>query len=191
MVLKAAGVGIYVPYSLNHKVSGVSIFDEDDNGELYYDYRLKSTAGIGLAFSTNLGKNSVFGYKIAFEMTQQKAKDTTFKLNKKDIINSFEFALLNRKYIKLWLGPRVNIGLSSHKSDSLNQAGFEVGIAPAAGINIMVGKHIALTADIDYKYAFQFGAKEYTDAINRTYFDRIKGPTIRFGIFFKFAELYK
>lgn len=187
LMLQAGGIGLYIPYSIGHSVDG-TMSDDDDNYGYYdydrdYDYKLKSKAGFGLAYATNLGKDKVFGYKIALEYTMPQGKNSIYSAERFDLINTFEFAVYRNRVVRLWAGPRINIGFES--DDYYNE--MELGIAPAFGINVNFGKYVAIAFDVDYKFGFGYGTLESNDA---TYTQLAKGPTARLGLFIKFAETF-
>ncbi len=188
MMLQAGGMGLYIPYSISHEVDGTSSPD-DDLPDSDYDFTFKDKAGIGLAYVTNLGKDKMFAYQFGFEYTQPQGEYSSISADKIDLINTLEFGVLNTKVVKLWIGPRINIGYKWYESSGYKRTGLEFGIAPAAGININIGRFFALTFDVDYKFAAGFGS--FSGAYDGVYTEQVKGATARFGVYLKFGESHQ
>lgn len=192
VVLNAGGMGVYVPYSLGLKVDGTS--ESDNGGSWDYDHDLKNKTGIGVAIATNLGKNQGFGYKLAFEVTHPEVDVTgAQESDKYDLINTFETGIVKTRFVRVWIGPRINIGYEKYETDSYERSGVEVGIAPAVGINLNLGNYLALTFDVDYKFAWQGGAYDNTSyyySDEGSYSQTVSGLTARFGVFLKFNESF-
>ena len=187
MMLQAGGIGIYIPYSLGIEKDGTIYSDYYSDSD--YTYKLKNKSGLGLALASNLGKDSVFGYKFALEYTNPQDENSNESSDKIAMLHTFEFGVVNTKVVRFWLGPRINVGYEWFEYGSYERSGIEIGIAPAVGINVNLGSKVAVTFDIDYKFAWQGGS------ITSTYYDSfsegITGPTARLGLFFKFGESYQ
>lgn len=184
--LNAGGIGVYIPYSLGIEKDGIIT----DNNYLEYDYnyKLKNKSGLGIAFATNLGKANTFGYKFALELTHPQSENSSIEKDKYRMTNTFEFGIIKTQAIKIWLGPRIILGVEAHESSS----GLEIGVAPAIGIHYNISNYLALTLDLDYKFTANIG--DYYDAndeIIASYAGTENGSTVRFGVFYKFNEKFK
>lgn len=186
MMLQAGGIGVYVPYTLNVEKDGT--FTEDDTDYEYdYKYNLEQNQGIGIALATNLGKDSVFGYKFALELTHPQSEHSTVSADKIEMLHTFEFGVVNSEFFKFWLGPRINVGYETYENGSFDRSGMEFGLALASGINLNFGKYFAIAFDLDYKSAAQFGSyNNYT--YSGVYVESVTGTTARAGVFLKFGE---
>lgn len=183
VVMQASGISFYTPIAFSHSIDGTysNALEDIDYGE-----STKSKFGVaGLAYSTNFGKESMFGYSIAFESTKPETKRGRTFL-RYDLLNTFEFGFVKKEMIRLWAGPRINIGYV--KSDLGKRHGMEFGIAPAIGLNVNFGRYFAVVSSLDYKFAFQMGEEDWSANDDGTYTERVKGATFRMGVAYKFGE---
>lgn len=192
IVLQAGGVGVYVPYSFGMKKSGTYAGKYNDttyvyNSDVTYDDELKNKAGLGIALATNVNQESVFGYKVAFELTNPEP-DNSFKQagDKYALIQTLEFGVVNSSAFKLWLGPRFDIAYETYDDGVVSMSGLEFGIAPALGINVGLGDSFALTFDVDYSFAWQGGSM--TSPAFDAYDASVTGPSARLGVMFRWDE---
>jgi len=210
MMVSASGIGLYVPYSLGDSKS-VTIYPDDNTGnDREFNYDLQSGAGIGFTFDSNIGKDSLFNYRLGLEYTEQKfdkregghscTNDCEYG-TKFNIVNTFGFGVLRTQTVRLWVGPRINIALEKDTqtgySTTYTRNGAEIGIAPAIGINVNLGRYFALAADVDYRFAATFGDTDVTENSSyynsntnhgTTYGGTATGATLRFYALFKFGE---
>jgi len=204
MMVSASGIGLYVPFNAGDSMA-LTVTPEDENrADHDVDFDLKSSAGIGFAFDTNIGKDSLFNYRLGLEMSKEEidssdghsCTDNCDFGTRYNIVNTFGFGVLRTQTVRLWVGPRINIAGDAYTDDDNNnfkRAGFEVGIAPAVGINVNLGRYFALAADVDYRFAAAFGAADEDDTLTSqdngfTYTGTTKGATLRFYALFKFGE---
>lgn len=186
IILNAGGVGVYIPYSLGIDVERTNEYAGTDI-KSKYNYTLDKKSGIGFAVGTNLAKDKVVGYKFAVEYTHPKATGWRETADKIEMLHTFEFAVINTDVVKLWVGPRVNIGYETFDNGIYDRRGTEIGIAQAVGININLKEHFTIAFDVDYKYAKQIGS--WNQGIDSgTYREHQTGPTARLGFFYRFAE---
>ena len=197
MMLQAGGIGVYIPYTASVSVSGTN-YSSSSYGSSDYDYShdLDSTTGLGIALYTNLGKESIFGYQFALEFTNPTYTTKygyTHEDKKIEMLHTFEFGIVNTEVIKVWLGPRINVGFQSYDNNGYTRNGLEIGIAPAVGINVNLGEYFAIVFDVDYKFAGGFGSYDSTSNYSTssgTYDESVKGITARAGVVLKFGEEY-
>ncbi|MEA2072935.1 MAG: hypothetical protein U9O86_05060 [Campylobacterota bacterium] len=194
IVLQAGGIGVYVPYSLGIERTGTVYSWEGDN-DATIDHTLKNKTGIGIALATNLGKESVFGYKVGIEYTNPEVDSpyATTAADKYAVIQTLEFGVVNTNVVKVWLGPRFDIAYETYDNGyGFSRTGMEFGIAPAVGINVNITDYIAITFDLDYNFAWQGGSASGdiygTWDTYESYDMSSTGPSARLGVFFKWDE---
>ena len=194
MILQAGGIGVYIPYSMGHKSTGTfysaSGVNDDD-----FDYTLKDKLGLGLAFATNLGKEDMMGYKLGLEYTNPEFDNFPDSATKIGILNTLEFAVYSNEVIKLWLGPRLNLGYEWYDKNGYSYSGMEIGIAPATGINVNLPGNVSITFDLDYKFAWQGGSAggdasstKFAPDTFDAYTSSPTGMTARLGVMYRFGE---
>jgi len=202
MSLQASGLSIYVPYTFEHSVDGTAHKDSYYSGGTSYpasdynsNYKLKSKVGdIGLAFSTNIGKDKLFGYTLALELKSPEPVVGSGSLTRYDMLHTFEFAVVRTELIHLWVGPRLNLATISYNSDDYTRNGIEVGAAAALGLNVNFGEYFAITSSLDYKMGWQVGTTEnkvLNTSYSGTYNDVHTGATFRLGVAYKFGEEFE
>ena len=206
MTASAAGMGIYVPFNVTetekHNFDTSSSTDDTDT------YEYSASPGFGITFDSNIGKDKLYNYRLGLEYRKADL-DTinghsytgTYTKTMFNIVNTFGFGVYRNETVRLWIGPRLNIQFEtaehSHTSN-YSSGSFGVGIAPAAGINVSLGKVVALAFDVDYHVAGIVGSHEYTstDYYGNTYTDNESftgtntGITARFYVLFKFGEKF-
>ena len=187
MTASASGVGVYVPVSVTHS-SSVAYDYEDD-----VDTDYKPSAGFGFAFDSNIGMDKPYSYRLGLEYLNAEidSTDSPYKedFSRFNIVNTIGYGLLRTKAVRLWAGPRINIAWNwrTDKADDYTEAAFELGIAPALGVNINLGPAVSLGADLDYRFAYIVGAWE-NDLTDDSYDGGANGLTARFYILFRFGE---
>lgn len=198
MVASAAGMGVYVPLSVSNTMA---VTDTPDVGvEQDFDLDYKSSVGLGLAFDTNIGKDSLFNYRLGLEYMKQEIDsvdgysctgdcDFGTRIN---MVNTFGFGVLRTQTVRLWVGPRINFAYDWDTGDNGDtRLGFELGVAPAVGINVNLGRVVSLAADVDYRFATAFGAYDDDFGNSGTYTGSTTGPTARFYVLFRFGEEFQ
>lgn len=145
--LHAGGLGISAAYG--------TIF-EDSNNHGHDD----NVRGIALVYDTNLGRDSVFNYRLGFEFMEMEqradAASSTLQYAKRvNLVNTFGFGIFRSEHLRVWVGPRLLLTDHYYKineRDGTTEAkdGIDVGIAPALGVNINLNRHFAVAVDADY-----------------------------------------
>ena len=200
MVASAAGMGIYIPFKAG---DSSTVSDSPDYGvDRDYDIDYSPSVGLGLAFDSNIGKDKLFNYRLGLEFSKKEVDtidgyscsgsycDFGTNIN---IVNTFGFGVLRTETVRLWVGPRINIGWTFDSySNNGSRAEFELGIAPAVGVNVNLGRVVSLAADIDYKFSTGFGAYD-SDSIydGGSYTYTQTGATVRFYVLFRFGETFQ
>jgi len=190
MMLQAGGIGVYIPYSIGQKTTG-TWYSKSGINDFSLDETVENKAGIGLAFTSNLGKEDMFAYTLGLEYTNPKFEHFQDSSTKFGVINTFGFAVYDNEMIKLWIGPRLNLGYESYDSNGYSYSGLEIGIAPAAGINVNLPGNVSITFDIDYKFAWQGGTADgYINLLDsyESYTSSPTGMTARLGVMYRFGE---
>ena len=196
MVASAAGMGVYVPVSLGD--SGSYTYSPDYTSDVEVDRDYKTSAGLGLTFDTNIGKDKLFNYRLGLEYINLKVDNSDFTSSNTgygrfNLVNTFGFGVLRTESVRLWIGPRINVGWNVDASDaSYSELAFELGIAPAIGVNVNLGRVVSLAADIDYRFATVAGAWDSDTLLNSgSYTGSVTGATARFYVLFRFGEEFQ
>lgn len=200
MVASAAGMGVYIPFHLTETED----IDYDSGGS--YEFGYKPSAGFGVAFDSNIGKDKLYNYRLGLEYSSTEL-DTidgqtlsgTLTKDTFNIINTFGFGVLRTKTVRLWVGPRINIqfenGEYSSSTENVEQTSFGIGLAAAAGINVNLGRLVSLSADLDYHAVSIAGTEDYSDIFgysdSEAYTGTNKGATARFYVLFRFGEEFQ
>jgi len=208
MVASAAGMGVYVPFSIG---DSAELTHENDQNSFTYDTTtdFESAAGLGIVFDSNIGKDKLFNYRIGLEYQEINVDSTTINgntyncdnqcdMSRFNIVQTFGFGVLRTKTVRLWVGPRINIAWNygSHDYDAgfytatATELAFEFGVAPAVGVNINLGRVVSLAFDVDYRFAAVAGAWD-DDGDSGTYTGTATGPTARFSVLFRFGETFQ
>ena len=204
ILVQAAGMGVSVPVTITETerldYSNVNLSDAT--------YRYEPSSGLGFVFDSNIGKNRDFSYRLNLEYTLSELESSnrlyseTFSKHKYNIVNTFAFSVYHSRYVRFWVGPRINVQYE-HMSSSSNirrQNSYGIGLAAATGVNIMLARTVALAADLDYHGTLLFGGEKYRDYDGTTiegethysvYGGTNKGVTARFYLLFRFGEQYE
>jgi len=187
MILQAGGVGVYIPYSIGQKTSS-TYYAENElvTPNRTYDTNLKDKPGIGFAFATNLGKESMTGYKLGLEYTNPEGEFDPSSGSMINILNTLEFGVYSNDFVRLWIGPRINVGYAWYDNNGYSEGGVELGIAPATGVNVNLAGNVSITFDIDYKFAWQGGS--VSGSRYSSYTSSPTGMTARLGVMYRFGE---
>jgi len=170
IALNAFGMGLTIPMFTN-------VEHENDNGRTWKE---DSMSGYGLVLDTNIGKNKLYNYRLNIESNEIEAENG-YKFDKTSIVNTFGFALFRNEHVRVFMGPRLNIGFEDRREDDSR---LEYSLAPAIGVNIHLGSVVSLGLDFDYKIsALATSIGDYND-------EDLSGITSRFYILFKFGENY-
>lgn len=200
MVASAAGMGIYIPFNITEN-------EEIEYDELFsgtYDYEYKPSAGIGIAFDTNIGKDALFNYRLGLEYSHAEIDNyygnsltsgQEYTKDKFNIVNTFGFGVLRTETVRLWVGPRVNIqfesGEFSNSSTTIwTQDSVGLGFGLAGGVNVNLGRLVSLAADLDY-HAVAISGTEDSAFYNVEYSGVNSGVTARFYLLFRFGEKFR
>ncbi len=202
MVASAAGMGIYIPFNIteNEEI-------EYDNSTGTYDFEYEPSAGFGLAFDTNIGKDSLFNYRLGLEYSQTKldnidgislASGEELTKDKFNIVNTFGFGVLRKEKVRLWVGPRINIqfenGSYSSSIATAEQSSVGVGLGLALGVNMNLSRVVSLAADLDYHAVSIAGSEDFTIfgvTTTNDYTGVNSGVTARFYVLFRFGEEFR
>ncbi len=201
MAANATGMGVYVPVSLGDSGSYTKSYDNELLPDQEIDLDYKASAGLGLAFDTNIGKDKLFNYRFGLEFMKQEidaengvacSGDCDFG-TRVNLVNTFGFGVLRTQTVRLWVGPRINIAYDWDTGDNgYARVGFEFGVAPAVGVNVNLGRVVSLAADLDYRFAATVGAWDSDFAIDGgSYSGGTQGATARFYVLFRFGEEFQ
>jgi len=194
MMASAAGMGVYVPLGV---ANSTSVSGDYYSATVDKDY--EPAIGFGLAFDSNIGKDKLFNYRLGLEYMNVNvdnvnghSSDQTY--SRFNIVNTMGFGVLRTETIRLWVGPRINIGWNfrdeTYAYTDYNEVVFELGIAPAVGVNINLGRVVSLGFDVDYRFAALYGAWS-TSYDDDTFTGNATGPTARAYVLFRFGEEFQ
>jgi len=205
IMANAAGMGLYVPFNLTETEK---VEYDYTYGTYEFDYR--PSAGIGIAFDSNIGRDRLFNYRFGFEYSKTKTDDwwgqdiATLTKEKFNFVNTFGFGLVRTRDVRLWVGPRINIQFQNSQGElrnsveyaSIEQSSFGIGLAAAAGVNVNLGRVVSLAADLDYHAVTVAGTEDYTYYNSFGYYvsnsedftGTNKGVTARFYLLFRFGR---
>ena len=177
--LEAAGFGFYVPYAFKSNLPSST-----ESGLNY-----KETAGLGVMFDSNMGKNRVFNYRLSLEFMNKDAEDRSIESRYTTMLHTFGFGIVRTQALRLWIGPRIVLASvqteyskgSYYSSTSDSESAIEFGFAPALGMNVNLGSVVSLGVDIDYKFTARSGVE---------YGGGLSGLTTRFVLMFRFGEKF-
>lgn len=204
ILLNAAGMGISVPITITE----TERLDYSNVNRSDATYHYEPSAGLGFVFDSNIGQNRDFSYRLNFEYTMSELESSnrlyseTFSKHKYNVVNTFAFSVYHARYVRFWVGPRINVQYE-HMSSSSNirrQNSYGIGLAAATGVNVMLGRTVALAADLDYHGTLLFGGENYRDYDGVTmeenthysvYGGTNKGVTARLYLLFRFGEHYE
>ena len=189
MVASAAGMGIYVPIGVSNSSS---VTGDYYNNTTDRDY--DTTAGFGLAFDSNIGKDKLFNYRLGLEYTKMPIENSSVEYDRYNMVHTFGFGVLRKEMVRLWVGPRINIAMNGYSNGPYTDVAFEFGIAPAVGVNVNLGPVVSLGFDADYRFAGLAGAWEYNGVYSYdddTYSGTATGLTARFYVLFRFGEKFQ
>ena len=192
MTVQAAGFGLYIPIAAS-TTSTVEDVDSSDTVDMDYS----SSKGIGFVYDSNVGKDKMYGYRLGLEYLKMDIDnvdgysyhgDEDYK--RFNVVNTFEFGLVTSKYVRFWIGPRLNIAYQSFSDNYHNESFVEFGVAPALGTNVNLGSVVSLGFDVDYRFSGLVGRWERTDYYSNdgSYTGVAKGLTARFYLLFRFGE---
>ena len=207
--LSASGIGLYLPYSFGDTMD-VTVSPENGT-EFDQTTEYQSTTGLGLVYDSSLGKDKLFNYRLGVEWMDRTIDTVSEPLGTRScsgdacdmfrlqVIQTFGFGLLRTEMVRLWIGPRINIGYNYSSDEETGftrtNGNFELGIAPALGINLNFGRYFAIAADLDYRFGVVGGAYTYSpnggvETVN-SYGGNNTGATLRAYALFKFGEAYQ
>ena len=210
MVVSAAGMGVYIPFSIGDS-SSVTVSDDNSySSDFDADIDYKSAAGIGFVFDSNIGKDKLFNYRVGIEY-QKTTRDTYgddegsgsctqfCDMTRLNLVQTFGFGVLRTPTVRLWVGPRINIAWNYQSTDydvgyydnTYTEAAFEFGIAPAVGVNVNLGRLVSLAFDVDYRFAAVVGGYDNGEFDSGTYSGGTRGATARFSVLFRFGETFQ
>jgi len=210
-VANAGGIGLYVPISFGDTTDVTVTPDFGSKTDYDATVEFDAAAGLGLTYDSNLGKDKLFNYRLGVEWMTRTIDSTsahgeTYKCKNDcdmfrfQVVQTFGFGVFRTEMVRLWVGPRINVGYNyaNNANDGYEDKdfNFELGIAPAVGINLNFNRWFAIAADLDYRFAYTGGARTstvlYTDKeTTASYSGSNNGATMRLYAIFKFGEDFR
>lgn len=187
LMLQASGVGVYIPYSFGDS-SSLAL----DNSNLESDIDYKSAVGFGLVYDTNVGNDTLFNYRLGLErLSLERDGFNGPNFTQYNIVNTFGFGVVRTNNIRLWVGPRIILGVMSASGDGgYSETSTEFGFAPAVGLNYNLSSSLSLGVDLDYKWASVAGSYLSDSTSEQTYTGTTTGMNMRFSIMYRFGETF-
>ena len=155
----AAGLGFF------GTLEGADGDGEEDVGgpDLDYDGEL-SRAGFGFAFDSELGRQRNFNYRLAVSVQGVNAdfdlEGTPFsdELDLTGVVvdNTFGFGIYSDEVTRLWVGPRVRIGVFEGELDSdssIDVSVAEFGIGGVFGANFNAGPTVTFGLEAGFMFS--------------------------------------
>jgi len=209
-MVNAGGIGLYVPVSLGDTMDVTVTPDFGSKKDYDQTYNFDTSTGFGLTYDSNLGKDKLFNYRLGVEWMDRTISSYSGNNGSSDctgdcdmyrfqIVQAFGFGVLRTEMVRLWIGPRINVGYNyADQSDhgyETKEVNFEIGIAPVVGVNLNFGRWFAVAADLDYRFAYTTGARTTTTIITdkestASYTGSNNGASLRLYAIFKFGEDY-
>jgi len=195
LIVIAEGLGVYVPITL-YTQSSVTL---NSNASIISDRDVKAdydtSLGFGLMYDTNVGENKLFNYRLGLEYIKVgidsiQGNTSSTSNSRFDIVNTLGFGVVRTENIRFWIGPRINIAYNgSIGGAGTSSSAWEVGLAPAVGINVELTHEMVFGLDFDYRTALVSGTYDDTDAGGSLYGD-IEGVTTRMYLIYMFGETF-
>ncbi|MBN1408970.1 MAG: hypothetical protein JW956_14320 [Calditrichaceae bacterium] len=163
----ATGLGIQIP-SIASGTSNRTIDPED--GDTYDIEQDIGHFGFGFVLDTKVAKRGVFNYRLNInyeivDLGDENAWKEDFK--RLAIDNTFGFAVLQSKVVRLWIGPQVRLAYMSYSSD-LEYASLDVnliglGLAPVFGANFNIGSLVSICPELGYRFSIYGGSMTFNE----------------------------
>ncbi|MDA3947170.1 MAG: hypothetical protein PF439_10885 [Helicobacteraceae bacterium] len=204
LLAEAAGMGISIPFNITEteRISYSNVNLEKTT------YEYKPSRGLGFVFDTNIGKDKEFSYRLNLEYTlsdidaSSRLYSSSFSKHKYNIVNTFGFSVYHSRYVRFWVGPRLNFQYehASSKSNIRKYNSYGIGLGVATGFNVHLGSKVSLGADIDYHGVSMIGGEDYrtydgTTTGDVTHYTTLagtnKGVLAHLYLLFRFGEHYE
>ena len=163
----AIGLGVYY----NGYGSGSADWTEDHDGwELDYEGDTEST-GFGFVLDTAVAKDTLFNYRLNIgleDVTKEEGDGVVeAEFDSYVIDNTFGFAVLRKKVVRLWLGPQLRISYS--EGNPINDPDFDInlvgfGLGAVFGANFNIGRVFTPAVSIGYRYTKYIGTGDYSNS---------------------------
>ena len=181
----AGGVGLVLPVGFGY----TETLDGTYGGSV--DRDIGSYVGFGIVFDNNLGKDVLVNKRTTLEYSSQSTKydDYDYSLTTWNIATFYGFGIFRNESMRLAIGPRINVLYAYSNNTLYDDAKFGIGIAPAVSFNWNVNSALSLSADLDYKFQYNFGdlsANSYY--VSQAYTNVSSDITARLYVMFRFGE---
>lgn len=134
--------------------------------------------GAGFILDTAVARDELFNYRVNVGWGNQAESGSPFfskkSVQRVSVSNNFGLGVLRKKYIRLWVGPQLDIGCQfkqnteryldfapgpsmGYELHSINMAMFYLGFGAVFGININTGDLFTLGFEIGVNTALVFG----------------------------------
>jgi hypothetical protein len=156
--LHALGIGFYTTGK-----AGVALWNTGKNGTVV-NYGL----GAGFVLDTAVASNELFNYRLnaGYENVIESGFPffKKYSVNRITVSNAFGFGVVRIKYLRVWVGPQVELGCQfiktsehelevsplyiSYLHNSIDYALFTIGIGAVLGININPGELFTMSFEL-------------------------------------------
>ena len=185
----AGGVGLVLPVGLGYSET----IEGDYGGTL--DRDIGSYVGFGIVWDSNLGKDVLVNKRTVIEYSSQDVSYTgegsgeNYSFTTWNIASFYGFGVIRNENLRLAIGPRINVQYAYSDNNLYDDAEIGIGIAPAISLNWNINQSFTLSADVDYKFQYNFGdlaSNSYYESA--TYDSTTSDLTARFYVMYRFGE---
>jgi len=171
-----ADIGLSVPFftGIEHE----HIFDSQESKILKDD----SISGFGLVYDSNVRDNRLYNWRTSVELNNIDL-DNGNSFKTLFITNTLGISLFRNKRVRLFVGPRISIGLEDREED---KSGGTFLYGGAVGLNVHVTDSISLGLDFDYAVGSSNIIHE--DCEECEYTEDLSGSSARFYLLFSFGS---
>ena len=149
--------------------------------------------GIEFVLDTAVARNTVFNYRLNLGYEKFESKHMDLEMNSITVDNTFGFAVLRTKVVRLWIGPQLHFSYSQDDNENIDIDLFGFGFAPVIGVNLNFSDLVTPAFTVGYrvtKYegtrndSFWYGGDEYDINIDE------KSFFFNFSILFRINDMF-
>ena len=162
----ATGLGIQIPAigsGTSSATSGNEELTDTDNSHF----------GFAFVFDTKVANPGVFNYRLQIGYESFKLDNDTYysilkdpddDLSRFSADNTFGFAVLQTRIVRLWIGPQIRLSYLTYSDTFIDLNLFGIGLAPVIGANFNMGRFFTLSPELGYRFSSYSGLISTTDA---------------------------
>ncbi len=197
------GIGVYGSFSVGGQIAPGSIWDDDwfsdevdpyEDENAYYESALMRYH-VGLVLDTCVAARKLFNYRLEFGYGQRTPR--VGQINRSsplmhdiNFINTFGFGLIQKKLVRLWVGPQLALIYSFGEIARGYRIYDEVRllIGAAAGVNYNPGRLITLFAQASLRFGLLYDECRKNSSISEIGFNAELAITL--GVMFRINDEY-